>query len=279
MRESIEYIQQSLGHIYLPEEVNKLSVMILESVTQFSQAKILTNKNTILSDIQHEKIRLIVERLKKHEPIQYILGETEFYGLNFDVNIYTLIPRQETEELVDWIITDVENSSPRILDIGTGTGCIAISLAKNLPTSFVKAFDVSVEALKTANINAKKNQVQVDFCEFDMLKKQECFNEKFDVIVSNPPYVCEKEKEEMKDNVLKYEPHLALFVPDSEPLLFYRAIALFAKNHLNVGGSLYFEINRAFGNETSNMLKEFGFSKIQLRKDLCGNDRMIKAQL
>mgnify|MGYP000895441852 CR=1 FL=1 len=220
MRESIEYIQQSLKPIYSTEEINKLSIMILEFVTEFSHAKILTNKNTILSDIQHEKIRLIVERLKKHEPIQYIFGETDFYGLNFDVNVHTLIPRQETEELVDWIINDVGNLSPSILDIGTGTGCIAISLAKKIKQSTVSTFDVSVEALNTAKTNARKNEVKIDFIEFDILKKNTDFKKKFDIIVSNPPYVCEKEKEEMNDNVLKYEPHLALFVPDSEPLLF-----------------------------------------------------------
>lgn len=277
MQQSFDYISQSLSHLYSKPEVGRLAMLIMEHITQFSQAKILTNKNTILSDTQHEKVQLIVERLKKNEPLQYILGESEFYGLNFEVNPATLIPRPETEELVDWIIADQQDLSQHILDIGTGTGCIAISLAKNIPNSIVTAFDVSLEALETANKNASLNQVKVDFKKYDILQKENHFNGVFDIIVSNPPYVCEKEKTEMKDNVLKYEPHLALFVPDNDPLLFYRSIAYFARTHLTENGSLYFEINRAFGKETCDMLAELGFSSIQLKKDLSGNDRMIKA--
>jgi release factor glutamine methyltransferase len=277
MQQSFDYISQSLSHLYSKPEAGRLAMLIMEHITQFSQAKILTNKNTILSDTQHEKVQLIVERLKKNEPLQYILGESEFYGLNFEVNPATLIPRPETEELVDWIIADQQDLSQHILDIGTGTGCIAISLAKNIPNSIVTAFDVSLDALETANKNASLNQVKVDFKEYDILQKENHFNGVFDIIVSNPPYVCEKEKTEMKDNVLKYEPHLALFVPDNDPLLFYRSIAHFARTHLTENGSLYFEINRAFGKETCDMLAELGFSSIQLKKDLSGNDRMIKA--
>jgi len=308
MEKSTEYINQSLRHQYTVREIKFLAMRILQHITQLSTANILTNKYTILSDTQHEKVKMIVERLKKNEPLGYIIGECEFFSLPFEVNPYTLIPRPETEELVDWIITDVRaycihpsinkgvyNTPLRILDIGTGSGCIAVSLAKNLKNSIVTAFDISTEALETAKKNAKKNNVTIDFRKEDILeildkaKRQSraagqarndnanCTDE-FDIIVSNPPYVCEKEKTDMKDNVLQYEPHLALFVSGDDPLLFYRAIALFATTHLKQGGSLYFEINRTFGNEICKMLDEMGFFNIELRKDLSGNDRMVKAQ-
>ena len=290
MEKSTEYIRQSLSNLYTMREIKHLATRILQHITQFSTANILTNKYTILSDTQYEKVKMIVERLKKKEPLEYIIGECEFFSLPFEVNPYTLIPRPETEELVDWIIADVGaycirpsinegvcNTPLRILDIGTGSGCIAVSLAKKLKNSVVTAFDISTEALETAKKNAEKNNVTVDFRKEDILIVDAEITDEFDVIVSNPPYVCEKEKAEMEDNVLQYEPHLALFVSGDDPLLFYRAIALFATTHLKPGGSLYLEINRAFGNETCKMLDEMEFFNIELRKDLSGNDRMIKA--
>ena len=293
MEKSTEYIHQSLSNVYTAREIKHLAVRILQHITQLSTANILTNKYTILSDTQHEKIKMIVARLKKSEPLEYILGETEFFSLPFEVNPHTLIPRPETEELVDWIISDFKfDSNLRILDIGTGSGCIAIALVKNLKNSIVTAFDISTEALEVAKRNAEKNNVKVEFLQQDILEiagqarndNQCCHcgldpqsHEKFDIIVSNPPYICEKEKTEMEDNVLQYEPHSALFVPDENPLLFYCAIAQFAIAHLNVGGSLYLEINRTFGKEICKMLDELGFFNIELRKDLSGNDRMIKA--
>ena len=289
MEKSTEYICQSLSNLYTAREIKHLTTRILQHITQLSTANILTNKYTILSDTQHEKVKMIVERLKKNEPLEYILGECEFFSLSFEVNPHTLIPRHETEELVDWIIADrtqitqmtqisTDNkSSICILDIGTGSGCIAVSLAKNLKNSIVTAFDISTEALETAKKNAEKNNVTVDFRKIDILNINAEITDEFDIIVSNPPYICEKEKAEMEDNVLQYEPHSALFVPNDDPLLFYRAIAQFAIVHLNVGGSLYLEINQAFGKEICKMLDEIGFLNIELRKDLSGNDRMIKA--
>jgi release factor glutamine methyltransferase len=281
MKQSFDYIQNALWEIYSLREISSLSVLILQHITNFSQAKILTNKDLVLSDNEHEKIHLIVERLKKNEPLEYILGKSEFFDLIFEVNEHTLIPRPETEELVNWIVEDYKAESQKtILDIGTGSGCIAVSLAKNLPKNKVAALDISEEALKTARKNAGNNNVEVEFLQKDILQPSVVNHQSsFDIIVSNPPYVCESEKAEMTANVLNYEPHTALFVPNDEPLIFYKAIAVFAKLNLTPGGSLYFEINRAFGKEICLMLEDLGFVNIELRKDLFGNDRMIKATL
>jgi len=215
--------------------------------------------------------------LKKEIPIQYIIGETEFYGLNFNVNSNVLIPRPETEELVDWVIKDHQNSpSIKILDIGTGSGCIAISLAKNLPNAEVFALDISAEAIKTAKSNAVINNVTVNFMEANILTLTK-LPHKFDIIVSNPPYVRELEKEQMQTNVLANEPHLALFVKNNNPLLFYNKIADLAKSYLNEDGHLYFEINQYLGTETVELLKLKGFKNIQLKKDIFEVDRMTRA--
>lgn len=278
MKQSFDYIRHSISHLYPEKEADSLAYLVLEHVTQFSRVKILTNKNTILSEKEHQKIHFIVERLKKEEPLQYILGETFFYDLPFYVNEHTLIPRPETEELVDWVVAENKQSNKNFLDIGTGSGCIAVSLAKNIPDSRVTALDVSAQALELAKKNAIRNQVEISFLSHDILSKSHSLLGFFDVIVSNPPYVCEKEKPDMRKNVLDFEPHTALFVSNEDPLLFYRSIALFATSYLNKGGALFFEINRAFGTDICSMLDDFGFSNIELRKDLCGNDRMIRAQ-
>jgi release factor glutamine methyltransferase len=216
--------------------------------------------------------------LKKEKPIQYILGETEFYGLPFLVNENTLIPRPETEELVEWILESTkyeeQNTKLNVLDIGTGSGCIAISLAKNLPSAQVSAIDVSEKALATAHKNAKINKVDVNFILKNILET-ESLDEKYDVIVSNPPYVRNLEKEEIKPNVLEYEPHLALFVEDNDALLFYRKIAALAKKNLSENGKLYFEINQYLGKETVRLLEGMDFKNVILKKDVYGNDRMI----
>ena len=223
-----------------------------------------------------------LERLKNEEPIQYIIGTTEFYGFPFLVDKNTLIPRPETEELVEWILLEVEkikNPKPlHLLDIGTGTGCIPISLAKNLPTANISAIDVSKNALKIASKNAKENNVNVDFIEIDILET-ETLNKQFDIIISNPPYVRELEKVEIQNNVLQNEPHLALFVSDDNPLIFYNKIADLAKQHLTKDGLLFFEINQYLGEETVKILSEKGFKNIELRKDMSGNDRMIRASI
>jgi release factor glutamine methyltransferase len=221
----------------------------------------------------------ILEQLKKEIPIQYILGVTHFYGLEFEVNSAVLIPRPETEELVDWIIQHsklkAQHSKFKILDIGTGSGCIAISLAKNLPNAEVFALDVSEQALATTKRNAEKNQVQLAFIHQSILETEDLAQE-FDVIVSNPPYVRELEKQEIKKNVLDNEPHLALFVEDNDALIFYRKIAQLAQKNLNPKGQLYFEINQYLGQEMLDLLRGMGFKNCELRQDIYGNDRMIQ---
>ena len=227
------------------------------------------------------------ERLKKEEPIQYILGNTEFYGFPFLVNKNTLIPRPETEELVEWILHEVDASQPlNILDIGTGTGCIPISLAKHLPNAKISAIDVSNKAIQVAKKNAVLNNVSVNFIEQDILQTnsldeilKQVQHKRFDIIVSNPPYVRELEKIEIKNNVLENEPHLALFVDDNNPLLFYNKIADLAKKHLSKNGILFFEINQYLGKETIEILQQKGFNNTELRKDLFGNDRMTKSSI
>jgi release factor glutamine methyltransferase len=226
-----------------------------------------------------------LELLKQQKPIQYILGETEFYGLPFKVNENTLIPRQETEELVEWIINEfgTRNSEFRILDIGTGSGCIAVSLAKNLPNAKVYALDVSREAIKVAKENAKLNSLDIEFIEADILSVCHADlvsgSHKFDVIVSNPPYVRNLEKELMQSNVLENEPHLALFVENENPLQFYKAITDFAISNLNQKGVLFFEINEYLGKEMIQLLSDSHFKDIELKQDMFKKDRMIRGVL
>ena len=218
-----------------------------------------------------------LERLLKEEPIQYIIGKTEFYGLPFNVNKHTLIPRPETEELVEWVLNTTEKEEKlNIIDIGTGTGCIPISLKKHLPNTNISAIDVSEDALKIAELNAKLNNIDINFIRKDILETEQ-LTQMYDVIVSNPPYVRNLEKVEIKNNVLENEPHLALFVDDNNPLIFYDKIADLAKLHLSENGLLFFEINQYLGKETVKMLKDKGFNNIELKKDFSGNDRMIKA--
>lgn len=230
-----------------------------------------------LSASEEKKFEDALLRLLKHEPIQYIIGETEFFGLKFKVNKNVLIPRPETEELVQWILKDLESLKTQelsILDIGTGSGCIAISLAKKLPNARVSAIDISEGALEIARSNAKMNDVEIDFILQDILKSAELPG-KYDLIVSNPPYVRELEKKEMHRNVLENEPEMALYVKDLEPLIFYQKITKLAETDLKLGGSLYFEINQYLGKETAEVLTESGFKPFS-GKDIFGNDRMLK---
>jgi release factor glutamine methyltransferase len=277
MQTAIKYIQSELQGLYPDTEIKSFSHLIIEKVTGFSRLDIVLNKNTQFSVEQQQEIESFIKKLKNFVPIQYILGETEFYGLMFSVDESVLIPRPETEELVDWVRTENNQSNElNILDIGTGSGCIAICLKHEFPNANVEAFDISDEALKTARINAARNNLVVDYTKVDILNSPD-FDRKWDIIVSNPPYVLESEKSEILPNVLENEPHLALFVPDTDPLLFYRKIASFAQNNLTSNGKLYFEINRQFGKQTLEMLAEHGFRNIELRKDISGNDRMIRA--
>jgi len=274
MLASIEHIRSELQGLYPDTEIRSFTKLLISKLTE-----IILNKNTIFSAEQRKILDSFIEKLKIHMPIQYILGKTEFYGLEFIVNQSVLIPRPETEELVEWILSSVhDNSNLKLLDIGTGSGCIAISLKNSLPKSQVNAFDISEEALLIAQKNAELNNLKINFEQVDILKNLN-LNERWDVIVSNPPYIPENEKIEISQNVLDFEPHLALFVPEIDPLLFYKKIADFGKTHLNENGSLFFEIHYTKANQIIELLKSLGYIEIELRKDIFKNDRMIKAKI
>ncbi len=278
IRQLTTLFQTQLKEIYAQEEIRNFIALIFDYKLNYSKVDQLMKQDDDLTADVILFCEETLEKLKHHIPIQYILGETEFYGLKFNVNPAVLIPRPETEELVHWIIEDCTFPKPKILDVGTGSGCIPITLKKNIPQAKVKGWDISEDALSTARNNASLNEVVVDFIKQNALDLEEV-KDAFDIIVSNPPYVLEKEKDLMHDNVLNNEPHLALFVPDKEPLLFYRAIAEFAKSNLKQNGKLYFEINEAFGAETVEMMQQLGFENIVLKKDLFGKDRMVKGEV
>jgi len=269
-----------LSEIYPETEIQSFFNILIEHKLNLSRIQVALDPNTGISVTDLEFLQKATINLKNNVPIQYIIGETEFYGLKFFVNENVLIPRPETEELVTWILEDSKQETQSlelsILDIGTGSGCIPISLAKNSPNATISAIDISTEAIKTAQENAELNKVAINFIEKDILNTSSLPNT-YTIIVSNPPYVRELEKEKMQHNVLDHEPHLALFVEDNNPLLFYDKIADLAKNHLTKNGSLYFEINQYLGKETVELLQEKGFKHIELRKDIFGVDRMIKA--
>ena len=275
---------EELTSIYDEMEVTSFFFLILEHLHQFKRIDLALNPNFEISESELGKWDEILSDLKTEKPIQYILGETEFYGLKFKVNENVLIPRPETEELVELILKstkyEVQSTKFSILDIGTGSGCIAISLAKNLPNAEVFAVDVSEKAIQTAKENAKHNGVEVTFIQQNILEIDDLTFDlglsTFDVIVSNPPYVRMLEKEEIKPNVLEYEPHLALFVEDNDALLFYRKIAALAMKNLAENGKLYFEINQYLGKETVELLGNIGFKNIELIKDIYNNSRMIR---
>ncbi len=278
VKDIVKQFSDELSGIYSSQEAFHLGWLIFEHLHGWSKTDMMMNDQTKLSLSDHLFIEIAIERLKKHEPIQYIIGETEFFSMPFDVNPSVLVPRPETEELVEWVLHSTDpKKSIRILDIGTGTGCIAISIAKHLPEAKVSAWDISDEALHTATRNADKNKVNVLFQKTDILNVTPAINEYYDIIVSNPPYVRNSEKIMVKPNVLDYEPHLALFVSDEDPLLFYRKITQFASLALKEKGMLFFEINRDFGVEIKTLLKKHGFSEVELKQDLSGNNRMIKA--
>lgn len=275
-----EIFKTELLSIYDEQEIESFFYIILEKLHGLKRIDLALNPETVMDGIHLKQWKSIISDLKIQKPIQYILGETEFYGLPFLVNENTLIPRQETEELVELIIgsTKYEEGSTnlKILDIGTGSGCIAVSLAKNIPNAEVFAIDVSEKALATAQKNAEINNVEVNFMLKNILETED-LEQQFDIIVSNPPYVRNIEKSEIKPNVLEYEPHLALFVEDTDALLFYRKIAELAKINLTENGKLYFEINQYLGKETVQLLDDLNFRNIELKKDIYGNDRMIQS--
>lgn len=286
-----DIFKQELLPINEAQEIDSFFYIILEKLNGLKRIDLALNPEMIMDGTHLKQWKNIVSDLKKHKPIQYILGETEFYGLPFLVNENTLIPRPETEELVELIISNNQITASshhlKILDIGTGSGCIAVSLAKNIPSATVFAIDVSEKALATAKKNAELNNVIVNFINVDILKINDLgqlptsnfqLPAKFDIIVSNPPYVRNLEKAEIKPNVLEYEPHLALFVEDTDALLFYRKIAELAKKNLNQNGKLYFEINQYLGTETVELVESFGFKNVKLIKDIYQNNRIIFAE-
>lgn len=277
MQGTIQYIKTELAGLYPETETEGLIRLIFEAVCGWSFTMQQISKSEIIGSEESDKIKLIVARLKQFEPIQYILGETYFFGLQLKVTPAVLIPRPETEELVDLIIKENSDRNFTILDIGTGSGCIAIALKSHLKNGIISGVDISGKALEIARENGTLNRLDIQFFQADILNWQKFDWPVFDVIVSNPPYVTESEKKLMYKNVLDFEPLNALFVEDNDPLLFYRSIAQFALEKLNPNGKIYFEINENFGSETKNMLAAFGFVKIDIVTDIHGKNRFVKA--
>ena len=273
---------KELDTIYAKEEVDSFFYLLIALYYKVSRLDLAMQPDCQVEDAV--KLLEALSLLKQQKPIQYILGETEFFGLPFKVNEHVLIPRPETEELVQWILDEfvIRDKSLKILDIGTGSGCIAVSLAKHLLSTKVYAVDVSEEALAVAKSNARINDADITFFEVDILNPNSwslAFTDlKFDIIVSNPPYVRELEKQLMQSNVLDYEPHLALFVSDDNPLLFYEAISRFAVDKLSENGHLFFEINEYLGGSMKTLLKQYQFSNIALKQDIFKKDRMVKGR-
>ncbi|MBN2613935.1 MAG: peptide chain release factor N(5)-glutamine methyltransferase [Bacteroidales bacterium] len=274
------FIRDSIKEIYPGPEANQLAYLIVNHLLSYSKIDIHLKADERVSEDIFQQTREIVNQLIENKPIQYILGQTEFYGIKLSLNSHVLIPRQETEELVEWVIKDHINNQPAVLDIGTGSGCIAIALAKKLSGSAVHSVDISGQAIDLASENARQNQVNIRFAVYDILgNKPFPFDLKYSIIVSNPPYVTLSEKKFMKKNVTGYEPHLALYVNDHDPLVFYRKIAAFGLEHLAPGGCLYLEVNERFGEEVVKLFKDNGYQYVIIKKDINGKDRMVKATI
>lgn len=281
LQESTYYLLNKLRNIYEEGEASSITDWVMENLTGSKKTERMIYKNAAITPDEETRLNAIIKRLLEHEPVQYVLNESWFCGLRFYVDKNVLIPRPETEELVEWIISNCKFPVDEltILDIGTGSGCIAVSLKRRIRKAEVWACDVSLAALEMAKKNAGTLGTDVKFSQLNFLDRKE--REKlplFDIIVSNPPYVPEKDKEQMQPNVLNYEPATALFVPDNDPLVFYRAIADFGKTHLNKNGSIYTEIHESLGTATAALFYEAGFST-ELKKDLQGKERMMKAVL
>lgn len=275
MEPTIQYIEKELSGFYPATEVRGFIRLIFEHVCGMSYTDQVLRRNENINPAFEKRIKGIVGRLKNHEPVQYILGETEFFGLKLKVAPGVLIPRPETEELVQWIVDSAKNKAISILDVGTGSGCIALALKSELKNAMVSAVDFSEKALKMARENGRLNQMNVTFGKADMLNWEHYPWERYDIIVSNPPYVREMEKKAMFPNVLAYEPGEALFVSSDDPLVFYRQIGSFAQTYLKPGGKLYFEINENLGGETIKLMRSLNFCDIVLKQDLNGKDRML----
>ncbi|MCA1750558.1 MAG: peptide chain release factor N(5)-glutamine methyltransferase [Cryomorphaceae bacterium] len=278
---TVEYVatrfRTELSELYPYREIEQMLTMAFEEVMNLSKIDVLTVADAQVGEPQIAKFEGILKGLKRQEPIQYLIGHAVFYDLSLKLNSAVLIPRPETEELVHWILKDDLPHMPRIIDLGTGSGCIALALKDHLPHAQVFGVDNSFDALNVANGNAAANDLQVEFFHFDMLEQESLGFMDFDVMVSNPPYVTPSEKAQMDDNVLNYEPHHALFVPEEDPLIFYRRIVDLADGHLNKGGRIYFEINRAYGKDIAQLLRDRNYAAVEIKTDLNGNERMIRA--
>lgn len=272
-------IKNHLSGIYNDREIRQVTLALCSKELGLSTAQVMAVPDAKVSISNYNQIMGWVKRLQNHEPLQYVLGETEFYSLVFHVGPGVLIPRPETEELVQLILKTNQKANANILDIGTGSGCIAIALARNLTEAHVDAMDISTQALAIAGGNARLNGISVNFIQHDVLHENGFQpSDKYDIIVSNPPYVTESEKKWMQPNVLDFEPGSALFVSDTDPLIFYRQISQLATKWLTPGGWLYFEINEQFGNQMYKLLDKIGYSHIIIHKDINQKDRMAQAQ-
>ncbi len=279
LKEAFQNFQSLIQRNYEIEEARSISQIVFKEVLGYDTIQLILNENDLLPASIFEQLDYVAFQLNEHKPIQYIIGHTEFYGLNFEVNESVLIPRPETEELVDWIIKDHKDAqSLNILDIGTGSGCIPITLKYNIPQAKVNSIDVSKEAIAIALKNSLKNNVELFIHHQDVLQLQQLESD-YDVVVSNPPYVLESEKSEMRKNVLDYEPSIALFVNDNDPLIFYKKIINLVENTTNKETHLYFEINESYAEELIKLFDLQKWQRPELRKDIRGKDRMIKSVL
>ena len=274
MQAAIAYIRKELESVYPRQEIETFLVLLFEKLKNYTRTDLLLRTGELLTEAERETLYRWVDRLKRCEPIQYILGETEFYGMRFFCEQGVLIPRPETEELVHWILQEAINPTPVMLDAGTGTGCIPVVLKSKLPESRVMACDISGQCLELAQRNALRNQVNIEIFRMDILNLQTELP-MLDVLVSNPPYVTEAERELMHSNVLDFEPWLALFVPDDDPLRYYKSLARLGSQFLKQGGRIYWEINEAYGEACLCLLKNNGYSNLRLRKDINGRNRMV----
>lgn len=281
VKDAYNQFKAQLAPLYSAQEADAMASLVLSDLTGYSKAKLKAFADDRISQEHQLQLHQILKELATGKPVQYVLDHADFYGLDFKVTPATLIPRPETEELVQWVLETLSDvNQPTVLDIGTGSGCIPITIKHQMPDSKVFAIDISSDALTVAIDNARMNEVEVTFVEADILNMQaeEIEKQNYQVIISNPPYVTETDKLQMHKNVTEFEPHTALFVPDINPLLFYIAITDFAATHLTKGGFLFFEINESYGTETIEMMKQKGFVNAELRQDLMGRDRMIRAE-
>lgn len=274
----LRFYREHLEKMYSREEIDELASLAFEKVLGFTKTEFRQKQEERINQSELIILYDIAKALSTHQPVQYILKEAHFYGLKFYVNEQVLIPRPETEELVELVLNEYRKETHndlRILDIGTGSGCIPISIKKNAPAAEVYAIDISVPALEVAQKNAAANKTTIHLRQADILKIRSIDDLTFDYIISNPPYIAKSESAQMAKNVLDFEPHLALFVENDDPLLFYKKIAEFAQANLGKGGKLFFEINQRLAAEVSSLLKEKGFRKVEVMKDISGNDRIV----